>query len=82
MINKYYLPTYVQYVPHPATCRWLGESYCVYLRDTNKISQQHNEALNESSQAVMDLIESDINNTMEPLSDKDARESGEYHDVD
>ena len=30
----------------------------------------------------MDLIESDINNTMEPLSYEDARESGEYHDVD
>ena len=62
--------------------RWLGESYRVYLRDTNKINQQHNEALQESSQAVMDLIDSDIDNIMEPLSAEDARESGEYDDGD
>ena len=62
--------------------RWLGESYRVYLRDTNKINQQHNDALQESSQAVMDLIDSDIDNIMEPLSGEDARESGEYDDGD
>ena len=36
--------------------RWMGESYRVYLRDTNKIRKQHNEALQESSQNVMELL--------------------------
>ena len=29
--------------------RWIGKSYRVYLRDTNKINHQHVEALKESS---------------------------------
>ena len=29
--------------------RWMGESYRVYLRHSNKIREQHNEALQESS---------------------------------
>ena len=37
--------------------RWMGESYRVYFRDTNKINEQHHLALEESSQAVMDLID-------------------------
>ena len=62
--------------------RWLDKPYRVYVRDTNKINQQHNEALQESLQAVMDPIDSDIDNIMEPLSGEDARESGEYDDGD
>ena len=52
--------------------RWLGESYCVYLRDTNKINHQYVDALQESLQAVMDLINSHIDHTLEPPSKKDA----------
>ena len=29
--------------------RWMGKSYRVYLRDTDKINEQHNLALEESS---------------------------------
>ena len=54
----------------------------MYLRDTNKINEQHNLALEESSQAVMDLIDSNINNQIQTLSDKDREESGEYDDRD
>ena len=62
--------------------RWMGESYRVYLRDTNKINHQDIEALKESSQAVMDLIDSDIDRNMEPLSKDDVEASGEYDDGD
>ena len=62
--------------------RWMGEPYCVYLRDTKKINEQHNLALEESSQAVMDLIDSDIDNQMQTLSEEDREESGEYEDGD
>jgi hypothetical protein len=62
--------------------RWMGESYRVYLRDTDKINEQHNLALEESSQAVMDLIDSNIDNQMQTLSKEDREESGEYVDGD
>jgi hypothetical protein len=39
-------------------------SYCVYLRDTNNIIEHLNLAIEESYQAVMDLIESTIDNDM------------------
>ena len=62
--------------------RWMGDSYCVYLRDTNKINHQHVEALEESSQAVMDLIDSDIDGNLVPLSKDDTNASGGYDDGD
>ena len=34
--------------------RWMGKSYRVYVRDTDKINEQHNLALEESSQVVID----------------------------
>ena len=57
--------------------RWLGESYRVYLRDTKKINQQHKEALQESAQAVMDLYEADLDNSLIDVTDDD-REIREY----
>jgi len=62
--------------------RWLGESYRVYLRDTLKTGQQHNDALAESSQAVIDIIESPPKGKMEQISEIDLEESGEYDDND
>jgi len=58
--------------------RWLGESYRVYLRDTLKTSQQHNEALADSSQAVIDILESPPEGDIEPVLDADLEASGEY----
>ena len=58
--------------------RWLGESYRVYLRDTFKTSQQHNDALADSSQAVIDIFESSPEGDIKPISDADLEASGEY----
>ena len=62
--------------------RWLGESYRIYLRDTLKTGQQHNDALAESSQAVIDIIESPPKGKMGQISEIDLEESGEYDDND
>jgi hypothetical protein len=35
---------------------WLGDSFCMYLRDTSVIQHQHMDALQTASQAVMDLL--------------------------
>lgn len=37
--------------------RWMSEAYHVYLRDTHKIHELNNEALQESSQAVMEMLD-------------------------
>ena len=60
--------------------RWMGESYHVYLRDTNKIREQHNEAPQASSQNVMELINNINDDDVDHLSGRD--ESGEYDDGD
>jgi hypothetical protein len=58
--------------------RLMGESYCVYFRGTNKVNEQHVEALNESSQAVINLLKSVSYGNIDQLSDVEARESGKY----
>ena len=60
----------------------MRKSYCVYLRDTHTINEQHNLALKESSHAVMVFIDSNIDNQIQTLSDKDREKSGEYDDGD
>ena len=60
----------------------MSESYLVYMRYTNRINKQHNLALEESSQAVMDLIDLDIDNQIQTLSDEDSEESGGYDNGD
>ena len=62
--------------------RWMGESYRVYLRDTNKINEQHKDALEPSLQATMELIETVEDVTIEQLSPEDAVQAGEYDDGD
>ena len=46
------------------------------------VNKQHNLALEESSQVVMDLIDLHIDNKIQTLSDEDREESGEYDDRD
>ena len=48
--------------------RWMGKSYRVYLRDTNKMREQHNDALQESSQNFMELINNVNDDGMNHLS--------------
>ena len=62
--------------------RWLSEAYRVYQRDTVKTNEQHNDALQESSQAVMDIIDSKTSEELELLSECDIKNSGEYDDED
>ena len=56
----------------------MGECYHVYLRDTNKINEQHNLALEEFSQVVMYLFGLNIDDQIQTLSDKDREESGGF----
>ena len=60
----------------------MGESYRVYLRDTNKINQQHKDALISSLQATMALIETVEDVSLKQLSPEDAVQAGEYDDGD
>ena len=62
--------------------RWMGESYRVYLRDTNKINEQHKDALMASSQSTMVLIEAVEDAVFDQLSPEDAIQAGEYDDGD
>ena len=57
----------------------LGESYWVYLIDTNKINELHNAALKKSVKSAVELIR--FNNSMDSdrLLDKDIPETGEYY---
>ena len=48
--------------------RWMGKPYHVYLRHTTNINIQYNLALEESSQTVMDLLDSNIDNETQTLS--------------
>ena len=58
--------------------RWLGESYRVYLRDTNKINELHNSALKESVKHAMKLIELIHESGSDQSFQNDAPEPGEY----
>ena len=62
--------------------RWMGESYRVYLRDTNKINEQHKDALIASSQSTMASIEAVEDAVFDQLSPEDAIQAGEYDDGD
>ena len=37
--------------------RWMGDSFCMYLHDTRVIQDMHREALQLSSQEIIDLLE-------------------------
>ena len=50
----------------------MGESYRVYLRDTNKINEQHRDALMASSKSTMALIETVEDTVFDQLSPEDA----------
>ena len=62
--------------------RWVGESYRVYLRDTNKINEQHRDALKASLEATMALIEHVEDAVLEELLPEDAHQAEEYENGD
>lgn len=57
--------------------RWMGESYRVYLRDTNKINEKHVQALKASAAKTMELVQL-LNDT----GDNHYSVCGEYEDGD
>ena len=57
--------------------RWMGESYRVYLRDTNKINEKHVQALKASAAKTMELVQL-LNDT----GDNHFSVCGEYEDGD
>ena len=61
---------------------WMGESYRVYLRDTNKINEQHKDALTASPRSTMALIDAVDDAVFGQLSPEDAIQAGEYDDGD
>ena len=58
----------------------MGESYRTYLRDTEKINNQHLAALADASSEVMNLIDS-MNNLSIPDDIEEDLEMGEYTDI-
>ena len=62
--------------------RWVGESYRVYLRDTNKINEQHRDALKASLEATMALVEHVEDAELEELLPEDVYQAKEYDDGD
>ena len=62
--------------------RWVGESYRVYLRDTNKINAQHRDALKASLEATMALVEHVEDAVLDELLPEDADQAEEYADGD
>ena len=51
-------------------------------RHRRKTNEQHNLAFEESFQALIDLIDSNIDNQMQILSEEDGEESGKCDDED
>ena len=60
--------------------RWLGESYRVYLRDTNKINEKHMEVLKSSVKKTVELLECSQQEDHEI--DQIYADMGEYNDGD
>ena len=57
--------------------RWMGESYRVYLRDTNNINEKHMEALKSSAKKTVELLDCPQENDSE--ADFIYSEMGEYN---
>jgi len=62
--------------------RWMGDSYRLYLRDTAKINQQHNKALEKASAEVMALLTSNIDNLIVEEAPETDNSIGEYVEFD
>jgi len=56
--------------------RWLGESYRIYLRDTNKIAEKHNAALEAATNAVLEICAPNL--TQSDVTSTDSEDVGEY----
>lgn len=63
--------------------RWLGDSYRLYLRDTNAINDRHRDALAKASAAVMKLIGNNLDESLLPdIVPEDTDMGDEYDEMD
>ena len=62
--------------------RWVGESYRVYLRDNDKINEQHRDTLKASLEATMALVEHFKDAVLDELLPEDIYQAEEYDDGD
>ena len=62
--------------------RWLGETYRVYLGDTNKTDKLHNAALRKSTNTAVELIRFINSTDSDQLLDEDIPDMGEYDQGD
>jgi len=62
--------------------RWMGDSYRLYLRDTARINQQHNRALEKASAEVMTLLSNNIDNLLVEEVPEADNSMGEYVEFD
>ena len=60
---------------------WMGESYCTYLRDTDKITAQHRNALKSATAEVMKLLAANLDELQFPEETPENNDMGEYDDI-
>jgi len=60
----------------------MGDSYRLYLHDTAKINQQHNQALEKASAEVMELLANHIDNLPMEEAPETGNSMGEYDKFD
>ena len=61
--------------------RWLGDSYRTYLRDTEAIHGQHNEALKKASASVTALLAGNESEELRPAVVSEDEAMGELQDI-
>ena len=61
--------------------RWMGESYRTYLRDTDKITTQHLDALEAATAEVMKLLAGNLDELQLPDDTPEDNDMGEYEDI-
>ena len=59
----------------------MGESYCTYLRDTDKITTQHHDALEAATAEVMKLLAANLDELQLPEETPEDNDMGEYEDI-
>ena len=62
--------------------RWMGDSYQLYLRDTDVIHDQHSKALSEATARVLGLLQENLGPDVIPEEVAEDNEMGNYEDFE
>lgn len=62
--------------------RWMGDSYQLYLRDTEVIHEQHTKALNEATARVLELMKDNLSPDVIPDEVPEDNTMGNYEDFE